>query len=85
MKPLLFLGIYIFIVISVTQFWLLPAILGVLLFCVKYNSAFLIPGAIMIDGYYGSFYSLPLISILSVFWFAIFEQARPMFANFRSG
>jgi len=65
------------IVFSVLQNALIIASLSVILFSIKYRSYVLIPIAILLDGYFGSFYHIPVLSILVIVWSVLFELIRP--------
>jgi hypothetical protein len=71
--------LYLIIFFSYIQNWLLLATVAAILFSIKYNATALIPVAILIDGYFGNFYTIPTLSILSVFWFSVVEFLRPKF------
>lgn len=76
--------IYISIVISIMQNWLILAAILVSLFSIKYGAVTLIPLAMLIDGYYGNYHAVPVLSIVAVGWFVLVEYLRPRFANFYS-
>lgn len=69
--------LYVIIAVSIMQNWLVLSVLSVVFFSFRYNAAFLIPLAILIDGYYGNFYSIPYLSFFSVGWFLVVEYLRP--------
>lgn len=51
-------------------------ILGVIsavVFTVKYSGIALLPLAILLDGYYGAFYSVPLFSLATIGWYILSE------------
>lgn len=76
--------IYSLIIFSVLQGWLIISAVSIALFSFYYNTAFLIPFAILVDGYMGAFYSLPILSFLAVIWFSLVECLRPRFVNFKA-
>lgn len=57
---------------------LLFAFLLVLLFTFRQGAVWLIPLAFLIDGYFGSFETLPIITIFTIAWYTISEFVRPM-------
>lgn len=83
MKTIFSLVIYFFVVIATMQNWLLLALLGVLLFSVRQSAAWLIPAAIVLDGYFGAFYHVPYLSLLALSWYAFFQTVRPHLNNLR--
>lgn len=74
-----FLGIFLYFIIAlaIMQNWIFLALLCVLIFSFKFSPTPLIFLAIMLDAYYGAFYSLPALSIVAVIWFAIVEYVSP--------
>jgi hypothetical protein len=72
-------GIVLFFIIlfSVLQNALFLAAAAVSYFSVKYSAYPLIPLAIVIDAYFGAFYTVPVLSLLSVVWVAGVEFIRP--------
>lgn len=77
MKFVLDCFLYILIALMVTQNHLLIAAVLVLLFTFRAGAIWLIPLAIMIDGYFGAFYSIPFISVAAILWYAVSEFVRP--------
>ncbi len=57
---------------------LLPftVLLGVT-FTFYFGAVWLIPLAMAVDAYYGAFGSIPVLSIISIFWYTGFELLRP--------
>lgn len=82
MKIFSALTLYLIIIFSIMQNWLLLAAVVIFLFSAKYNSVFLIPLAIFIDGYFGNFYTTPTLSMASILWFIVVELLRPKFIHF---
>ena len=68
-----FLGL----VIAFMQSWLLLAAACLTVVSFKSNAAYLIPIAIIMDGYYGAFYSFPWLSVSAVLWFLVIEYVKP--------
>ncbi len=84
MKPVISIILYLVIAFSILQNWLFVAAAAIVLFSLKYSSVMLIPLAILIDGYFGNFHSLPYLSLLSVWWYLVAEYFRPKVVNLRS-
>jgi hypothetical protein len=79
---ILALFIYLLIIISLIQNWLFVAAGLVVYFSINFNSVALIPLAMLVDGYFGSYYSIPYFSFAAVIWFVVVEYLRPRFVNF---
>ncbi|NCT02049.1 hypothetical protein GW766_02240 [Candidatus Parcubacteria bacterium] len=62
---------------SIMHNWLLFAGLCISIFSIRHGAIMLIPLAIVLDGYYGNYYSLPYVSLLAVVWYIVIEQIRP--------
>lgn len=77
MKFLVNLFLYILIALMVTQNHLFVAGLLVLLFTFRVGAIWLLPLAVAIDGYFGAFYSVPVITIVTICWYGISEFVRP--------
>lgn len=59
------------------QGWLILAFLALLAYSSAGSTAYLIPIAILLDGYFGNFSSVPLLSIAAVAWYLLSEYLRP--------
>lgn len=75
---------YILIPILVVINWLWLAALAALYLSIRYNTMYLIPSAILLDGYFGNFYSVPLLSIMVILWFGLVEFLRPKFIQLKN-
>ncbi len=73
--------LYLSVAVAIMQGWLLAALILVVVFSLRLGAAPLIPLAILIDGYFGNFYSLPLLSFLSVWWYLLVLYFRPKIVN----
>lgn len=69
--------LYLAIILSVMHNWFLLVFVIVVVFSLKFRSALLIPLAIFLDGYYGAFYTLPVLSTMSIVWFVFIEYLKP--------
>ncbi len=49
----------------------------VVLFTVKANPVWLIPMAIIIDAFFGAFYTAPYLSVIMVLWYIMSEFVKP--------
>lgn len=76
--------LYIVITFSFIQNWLFLAVAAIFLFSIKYNSVALIPLAILIDGYFGNFFNIPMLSIAAILWFMVVEFLRHKFIHFQT-
>lgn len=81
MKILLPLILYFLIIISILQNWLWLAGGLVVWFSSKYGAISLILVAILIDGYYGNFYTVPYLSFYSVAWYIFVSFFRRKLLN----
>ncbi|MCD5381215.1 MAG: hypothetical protein LR008_01415 [Candidatus Pacebacteria bacterium] len=84
MKTAYAIALCLLITFSVLQGWLVLGVASAVLFSLYFNTAFLIPLAILIDGYMGSFHSVPMLSLAIVAWYGFVEYLRPRFANYSS-
>jgi hypothetical protein len=60
--------------------WLSFLLLAV--YSLLYGAGLVIPVAILIDGYFGNFYSIPYLSLISVWWYILVDYVRPRIINF---
>lgn len=74
-------SLYSIIPILILQNWLLFAAIVVVIFSARYGALFLIPLAILIDGYFGNFYAVPYLSFLATLWYVLVEYLRPRVMN----
>jgi len=77
-------ALYFFAIISFLQNWLLLAIFFTILFSLRFGAVALIPAAILIDGYFGNYYGLPLLSLGAIVWFMLVEYVRPKIIDLNS-
>ena len=75
--------LYIFFIFTFMQGWGIFTIGLVLVFSFWYNAITLIPLAILLDGYFGNFNTLPVLSLVAVGWYVVVEYLRPKVANLR--
>jgi hypothetical protein len=81
MKILTIVSLYILIIIAILQNWLWLAGLLVLLFSLQFGAAALVPAAILIDGYFGNFYTWPYLSFAAIAWYVFIDYIRPKVLN----
>ena len=81
MKLFTAIGLYSLIPILILQNWLLFAAIVVVIFSARYGAVLLIPLAILIDGYFGNFYTVPYLSFLATLWYVLVEYIRPRIMN----
>lgn len=65
------------IALMVTQNHMFIAFGLVLWFTYRVGAILLIPLAIIIDGYFGAFYSYPTITLVAILWYVVSEFLRP--------
>lgn len=70
--------LYLCILFSFLQNALLFAVVATVLFSFRYGAASLIPLALVIDGHFGNFHTLPLLSMVSIVWYMLVEYLRPI-------
>jgi len=69
--------LFLLILFAVLQNALFLAAAAVSFFSIKYSAYPLIPLAIMLDAYFGAFYTVPILSICAVVWATGVELIRP--------
>ena len=77
MKFFLNCVLFILIALMITQNHLVVSFLLVVVFTFRAGAVWLIPLAIFIDGYFGAFYSVPVVTIIAILWYVISEFVRP--------
>lgn len=77
--------LYGLIIISIMQSLLVLGVAATIIFTLKYSGVALIPLAIVLDGYYGAFFTLPLLSIAAVGWYVVSEVIRVRMSIVQSG
>jgi len=83
MKFISLVILYFITALFILQGWVLAAMVAIITFSFLVSPGYLIVLAILIDGYMGSFNNIPLLSLLSVVWFAAVEFIKPQFFNFK--
>ena len=78
MKTFINIILYISTALLVLQNHLLLAAALAVIFTFRVNAVWLIVLSVAIDGYFGAFYSLPLFSLVSIFWYVVSEYLRPL-------
>lgn len=57
---------------------LLPfTVLLTFVFTLRFGAVWLIPLAFLLDAYFGTYSSVPVLSLVSIGWFVVFESLRP--------
>jgi len=69
--------LYFFIALMLVQNHLIVAFLAVGIFTFRVGAVWLLPLAFLIDGYFGAFYHVPVISLCAIVWFFATEFIRP--------
>lgn len=75
--------LYFLIAVLIIQNHLLLAAICILIFSFKNGALAFIPLAIVIDGYFGNFYTLPWLSFLSIVWYLFVDFLRPRIKNIK--
>jgi hypothetical protein len=83
MKALTAILLYVGIIISFIQNWLLASVIMIGVFSYHFNAASLIPVAIILDGYFGNFYTVPYLSLIAVSWYIAIGYIQPKLINFK--
>lgn len=69
--------LFILIALMIVQNHLIIGFLLVVVFTFRVGALLLIPLAIFIDGYFGAFYSIPMITVAAILWYVVSEFVRP--------
>lgn len=69
--------LYVAIAVCFLQGWYVLAIVGVLATSFFMSTAWFLPLGFLIDGYFGMWHSVPVLSLSLVAWFVFFELLRP--------
>lgn len=77
MKLFLDCLLYILIALTITQNHLVFGFLLSIIFTFRVGAIWLIPLAVLIDGYFGAFYSIPVITITAILLYVLSEFVRP--------
>lgn len=84
MKFLSSIIFYAIALFSVLQGWLFAAGAAIIISSFLFSPGYFIPLAILLDGYLGSFYSLPILSLGAVVWFVVVEFFQPILIDFKN-
>jgi hypothetical protein len=84
MKIFIASTLYIIILFSFLQNWWLLTGVSLLGFSFRYGAVTLIPLAILFDGYFGNFFTVPYASLAAVIWFVLVDYLRPKLTQFRA-
>jgi hypothetical protein len=68
--------LYLTIIFSFMQSHILLGVTAVLLYTLKFSAVALLPLAILLDGYYGAFHTVPVFSIAAIGWYLLSEILR---------
>lgn len=77
MKLFLNLTLFISITFLLLQNQLLLAFVAVCIFSYRVSAAWLLPLAILIDGYFGAFSNVPVLSLSFLLWYILSEFIKP--------
>ncbi len=77
MKLFLSIGLFLAIGFLLLQNHLLLAAVAVVLFTMRTSAAWLIPLAILLDGYFGAFSAVPVLSLVFLLWYIASEFIKP--------
>lgn len=73
-RPLVSILLLLFFVL---HGWFLAAVPVVVYFTYYYSALWLVPVAILIDGYFGAFTSFPKLTFYAALWFVFSELIKP--------
>ncbi len=76
-----FISLYALIVLTFLNNFIWPSVLFVILFSYYYNPLWLVPMAILLDGYFGNFMSVPILSIGIIVWCVFANFIKSMMLN----
>lgn len=68
--------LYLIIIFSAMQSHVLLGVVAVVVFTLTYSGIALLPLAILLDGYYGSFFTVPWFSVAAIAWYLLSEIIR---------
>jgi len=74
---LYFTAFYFLISWSILQNLLLITLFLVAAFTLRFGALWLVPLAILVDGYFGAFSAVPMFSFIAVGWYIVSELLRP--------
>ena len=69
--------LYVSIIVSLTCGLFLLAVPLIIWFSFRVSAVWLLPVAILLDGYFGAFYEMTVISIAILIWYVFSELLRP--------
>lgn len=67
---------YLLIVFAVMQNVVWLGVVAIVWFTLRFGAVSLLPLAILLDGYYGAFFSVPVLSISAIVWYVASELFR---------
>jgi len=68
--------LYLAIIFLFMQGNILLGTVAVVIYSLAFSAVALIPLAILLDGYFGAFYSVPVLSICAILWYLLSETLR---------
>jgi hypothetical protein len=77
MKIFLSILLYLLIIFALLQNQLIVVVVAVGLFTFTVGAAWLLPMAILLDGYFGAFSQIPVISLSFLLWYIASEYIKP--------
>jgi hypothetical protein len=69
--------LYLAIAFLLLQNQIVAAVVLVFIFTYRVGAVWLIPLAFCLDGYFGAFYDVPYITLVSLIWYGVSEFIRP--------
>lgn len=69
-------SLYLVIIFSFMQNHILLGLFAVVIYTFTFSAVLLIPLAILLDGYYGAFYTLPVFSLATILLYLLSEIIR---------
>ena len=70
--------LYLGALLTALQGWFLLTVLFGGWFTINHSAAWLVPAALLIDGYFGAFYEFPKLTAAALLWFIISELMKPL-------
>lgn len=77
MNTFLNIFLYICIVSLVLLGWFVLAAPLAIWFSFRASAGWLIPAAFLVDGYFAAFYTVPMLTVVTIVWFVLSELIRP--------
>lgn len=77
MRNLISVFLYLTIIVTLLQGLFVVTVPLAIWFSFRVGALALLPVAILIDGYFGAFFEIPVLSIVTLLWYVVCELLRP--------